>query len=102
MKLLTKELERKIPARYTQENNPDPVVHCKLFCPWNNWTWYVLEYDREEGLFFAYVVGFEKELGYVSLQELESIRHRSGLKIERDLYFTPAPLSHIKKKHGDN
>ena len=29
------------------------------------------------------------ELGYVSLQELESVELPFGLKIERDMYFTP-------------
>jgi len=29
------------------------------------------------------------ELGYVSLQELESVTLPFGLKIERDMYFTP-------------
>ena len=33
-------------------------------------------------------VGFP-ELGYVSLAELERLRGIMGLKVERDLYFTP-------------
>ncbi|MCL6481523.1 MAG: DUF2958 domain-containing protein [Firmicutes bacterium] len=38
----------------------------------------------------------ESELGYFSLDELESIRGPLGLKVERDLYWKPVPLSKVK------
>ena len=38
-------------------------------------------------LFFGYVVGFENELGYFVLSELESVSYH-GLRIERDVFFT--------------
>jgi len=98
MKLLTEELRKKIPPLYSQEENPDPIVHCKFFTPDSSWTWYVIEFDGED-TFFGYVVGFVPELGYFSLSELESIRGPLGLPVERDLYFEPKPLSEIKKQH---
>jgi len=98
MKLLNKELREIIPPLYSTEKDPDPIVRCKFFTPWSNWTWYVLEFDGED-TFFGYVVGFEAELGYFSLSELESITGPMGLKIERDLYFNPVNLSKIKKRH---
>lgn len=102
MKLLTKELEKRLPRRYSQEYNPNPIIHAKFFTPWGNWTWYMIEYDPEERTFFAYVVGFEAELGYVSLDELEDIEGPGGLRIERDRWFEPKPLSEIKKlEEGD-
>lgn len=97
MKLLTKEILKKLPKRYSQENNPDPIVICKFFTPWGNWSWYMIEYDPEERIFFAYVEGFENEMGYVSLDELEAIRGFGGLKVERDLWFTPCKLSEVRK-----
>lgn len=45
--------------------------------------------------FFGLVDGFEKELGYFSLSELESVKGPLGLKIERDLYFKPTTLKKI-------
>ncbi len=55
-------------------------------------------------LFFGFVVGFEAELGYFSLRELETakdgMRGLRAVPIERDLYFTPCRLSEIKKLHG--
>jgi|SRR5579872_1418529 len=97
MKLLTKELLKKIPKRYSQENNPDPMVWCRFFTPWANWDWYIIEYSPEDRVFLAYVVGFEAEIGYVSLDELESIVGFAGLKVERDRFFNPCKLSEVKK-----
>lgn len=95
MKLMTKELEKQIPRLYSQENaGKDAIVYVHYFHPLSNWDWYGIEYDREERLFFGYVKGFENEFGYFSLDELESVSVR-GLKIERDLYWTPKPLKEI-------
>ena len=96
MKLLTQEILKSIPPLRGQENESDPIVHVKFFTPWSNWTWYATEYDPEERLFFGWVVGFEKELGYFSLDELESVKGQFGLKIERDIHFKPTRLSVIK------
>lgn len=99
MKLLTKEIEARLPAIGSQEDNPDPMVQVKFFNPTGGGTWYGIEYDPENRLFFGYVTGLvEDELGYFSLDELENVKLRFGLGIERDLYFKPQPLSAIKAK----
>ncbi len=91
MKLLTKEIERKIPALYTQEGNGDDArVYVKFFTPDSNWTWYATEFDPETGTFFGLVDGFEKELGYFTLAELETAKGPMGLDIERDMYWDDA------------
>jgi len=100
MKLLTEEIRKKIPPLYSQENVKDPIVHVKFFTPWTNWTWYATEFDGKD-LFFGYVVGLEKELGYFSLSEMESIRGPVGLGIERDMHFVPKPLSEVMAEHGE-
>jgi Protein of unknown function (DUF2958) len=104
MKMMTKAVEARIPALYSQEKNPDPTIQVKFFTPWTNWTWYATEGQKQEDgdwLFFGYVVGQEKELGYFTLSELMSVRGPFGLKIERDMHFDPTPLSKIKAYHGD-
>jgi Protein of unknown function (DUF2958) len=98
MKLLTKELLKKLPPLYSQENAEDPLVICKFFYPDFSWTWYAIEFDGKD-TFFGYVTGFEGELGNFSLSELEEGRGSLGLPIERDLYFEPKPLSEVKKLH---
>lgn len=67
----------------------------KLFTPDGGGTWFLTEYDPKEGLLFGLCdlgLGFP-ELGYVSLDELESIRGRLGLRVEVDLYWGNKPLS---------
>ena len=56
----------------------------------------VIEYDGED-LCFGYVEGFENELGYFTLSELQANRGKLGCSIERDRYFTPCRLSALRK-----
>ena len=96
MKLLTKELEAKLPPLYSQDGKGyEAIALAKFFTPDSNWSWYVTEYDPVERVCFGLVEGFEKELGYFSLDELESLRGPLGLPIERDIYFTSVPLSSL-------
>ena len=96
MKLLTKEIRRKLPKLRGQEDKgSEAVAWVKFFTPWAGWTWWATEFDGED-TFFGLVEGFETELGYFSLKELEEIRGMWGLKIERDLYFKPKTLKEIK------
>lgn len=94
MMLLTKAIEKKLPALYSQEKTPleEQTVYAKFFTPDSSWTWYATEYDPIEKMFFGLVDGFEKELGYFSLEELQTTRGKLGLPIERDKYFDPQPL----------
>jgi hypothetical protein len=89
-------LAAQLPSLYTQEGVDDPTVHVKLFTPDSSWTWFVLEYSPTERLCFGLVDGHEQELGYFAVDELESVRGPLGLRIERDLYFTPCPLSQVR------
>jgi len=89
MKLMTKEIEGKLPKLYSQEKVSNPKIIVKFFHPLSSWNWYVTEGDRQEDgdiLFFGLVDGHEKELGYFTLRQLEEIKVK-GLGIERDLYF---------------
>jgi hypothetical protein len=94
MLLLPPEIEAGIPPPYSQEEVKDPMCVVKFFALGSNWTWYVIEYNPKDRICYGYVIGHEAELGYFSMDELESL----GALIERDIYFTPAPLSEIKKK----
>jgi hypothetical protein len=87
MKMLTKELRKKLPAL----GEGDGTAHVKFFTPWTNWTWYATEFDGED-MFFGLVDGHEKEIGYFTLSELEAVNGPFGLKIERDLYWTPVKV----------
>ena len=96
--LMPESVARTIPQLYATENETDPVAKVKWFTPDSSWTWYVTEYDPKERLCFGLVDGLERELGYFSLTEIENARGPCGLRVERDLYFSPKPLSELKQK----
>jgi len=89
MMLMTKEIQKKLPALYANDGKaPAEVrVFAKFFTPWTNWTWYATEYDPETRTFFGMVDGLEREFGYFTLDELQSIKGMFGLKIERDRFW---------------
>jgi hypothetical protein len=104
MKLLTKEIRKKLPPLYAQESKGGKaVVYLRLFTPDSSWTWHITEgspIKDESGKevdfhFFGLVNGHEKELGYVALSELQSVRGPLGLPIERDLHWQPKTLEEI-------
>ena len=92
---MTKEIQKKIPALYdTEVLGNKKIAYVKYFCPWNQWTWYGMEFDGKD-TFFGYVIGHEKEYGYFTLSELKSVKGFMGLGIERDLHFKPKPIKEI-------
>lgn len=97
MVLLTKEVESKLPALYSQEQNPDPLALVRFFDTFGDWSWYATEYDGKD-LFFGVVIGFERELGYFSLSEFEQVNRDAGCeRIKRDPDFKPTKLSAIHR-----
>lgn len=97
MELLPKELADRLPPISSQEElGEDAIAQVKFFTPWTNWTWYVSEYDPQERVCFGVVVGLERELGCFSLAELETVRGPAGLKIERDICWTPRPVKECR------
>jgi hypothetical protein len=98
MQLLTKEIRRKLPPIGSQDGKGGKaVVYVKFFTPDSNWTWFATEGQAEgdDFTFFGLVEGFEKELGYFSLAELQSARGPMGLPVERDLHWKPKTLKEI-------
>ena len=98
-KLLTQEIREKLPPLYANEAiGLAAQALVKFFTPDSNWTWYASEFDGQD-TFFGLVSGFEVELGYFMLSELESVRGPLGLPIERDLYFEPKTLQELMDMH---
>ena len=93
---LPPEVLARLPRLRATEGQADPVAQVKYFTPDSSWTWYALEFDPDEGLFFGQVQGFVEEFGPFTLAELRATRGPLGLPIERDLDFTPAPISRLR------
>ena len=75
----------------------DPMARIKLFNPTGTGTWYLTAYDPETRSAFGAAHVHEYELGYIDLAELVTFRGRFGLPIERDLHWTPRPLSQCQE-----
>lgn len=112
MKLITKALE-KVFSRYPiYSTDGKPAEEKKalavFFTPWGVNTWIVAEAEKQENgdyTFFGYVktdlTYGQWEWGYFTLSEMASIRGPWGLKIEREMYTTPAKytVAEIVSKH---
>jgi hypothetical protein len=100
--LFPDDVKATLPKLYSQEGNKDPTVYVKFFQPWGGWSWYATEGEQQDDQFicFGYVVGHEREWGYFSVTELESITGPMGLKIERDIHFKAQPASQISDIHS--
>lgn len=99
MKLLTKEILKRLPAiKETDELGDEAIAQVKFFTPWTSWTWYVTEFDPETKECFGLVQGQYEELGYFQLDELEKVIGPVGLKIERDLHWTPRPIRECRNE----
>ncbi len=92
--LMPKSIADKIPELGTTDNQRDRLIFTKFFVPLNTWYWYPFEYSKETGMFFGLACGFEKELGYWTLQELEE----NG--VLRDTTFEPIKWSELKLKEN--
>ena len=92
-KLITDEQSAQLLANGRQSldnDNFDPPPVVKLFTPDTGATWLLTEIDPDDhdhafGL-CDLGQGFP-ELGYVSLSEVQSVRGRLGLPVERDRHF---------------
>jgi hypothetical protein len=106
MKLLTKEIEKGLPALYATEevDTADKVLVAKFFDPCGRGTWYAVERDPASNNCFGYCVsplGPDcDEWGYFSLTELEGVRTRFGLGIERDTSWRPCKFSEMMAKRS--
>ena len=120
-------MKKRLPALYANEDKglkANALIH--FFSPGSNWDWYASEgsyvdangfydtdHEKVDFLFFGLVSGFEVELGYFSLSELEKLRFPLLIKegstqktlgvfqyqIERDLHWIPQSLEALLEKH---
>jgi len=109
MKLLPKEIREQLPELGAQDGKGGKaVVYCKLFTPDSGFTWWITEAgpikDSDGKVvdyhLFGLVQGQCRELGYVSLNELEELRGPMGLPVERDLWWKPKTLEEIAPEFG--
>lgn len=104
MKLMTKELEEAFGKQGETESKSEEETIVLTHYFTGSWDWWATEYNPETRIFFGLVKGFETELGYFSLDEMEAIscdvKPLGG--IERDLYWTHKSLAEVRQGIGQN
>ena len=96
MKLLTKPIRDKLISNHQKQDGTKTFrAELKLFNPTGMGTWYISELNPETNIAFGLCDLHEQEFGYVSLDELQSLKLPFGLGIERDLYFQPKDFQDI-------
>jgi len=109
MKLITKEIERKLKANQAMMDEADekgmdfsiadrqPVV--KLFNPVGAGTWFLFSMNKA-GHAFGYAKISDGEFGWVDTNVLQKVDVGFGLGIERDLHYTPLTFKEIAEMWG--
>lgn len=98
--LLDQTSRENLPPLYANEHlGLLAIALVKFFTPDSNWTWYASEFDGED-TFFGLVAGFDVELGYFLLSELQTVRGPLGLLVERDLHYEPKTIKELFEEHG--
>lgn len=100
MKLLTKEVIETL--KKNKAGGSDPLCAVHFFNPAGPGDWFAISLNEKTGIAFGYVSIFgdwNDELGDFSMQELIDFKGTFGLGIERDLGWSPTPLSEVKEKY---
>lgn len=90
-----------LPILHANENTrpQNVVIHMHLFL--GGCDWYLAAYHPLERIFYGYAIlnnDFDNaEWGYVALDELRTIRLRSGTKVDRDLNWRPRKASQVDR-----
>lgn len=112
--LITSEIKKaakKYPLYSQDGKQGDAKVIARLFTPYSNYTWYILELNAETGEAFGYVVGPEPEYGYICTNELQQCRQKVRFfgkiiemqAVERDVTIKPCQetLESLLKQHNE-
>ena len=90
----------KLPSSVAAYAEEDPLLLVKLFNPGGAGTWFIAGYDPETRLAFGVADIQEREVGDFDMAELVALRGRFGLPLERDLHWSPVPLSRVMEGWG--
>jgi hypothetical protein len=97
MELLPDELRSRLPPRYSQEADDEPIVYAHYFLPETASSWYVCEGEPEgeDYLFFGFVAFPDADFRSFLLSELQAQVGPLGQTVERDLTFTEGRLTDV-------
>lgn len=99
-------LPSNIPQLYATEkvDVKDKTIHARLFALGSAATWLIAECDPVERIAFGYADlyggGQDAEWGYVSIEELESLKFMGIPRVELDAHFTPKRFADCVRPDG--
>jgi hypothetical protein len=85
----------RLPSTAEARAAEDPMLVVKLFDPTGSASWYIAGYDPSTRNATGVAHLHEIEAGDFSMAELVALRGRFGLPLERDLYWSPTPMSEV-------
>ena len=85
--LLDKHINQMVKNFQEQDGSKSFKAVVKLFNPAGIGTWYLSELNPDTNIAFGLSCLHEKELGDVSLNEMQELKLPLGLSIEKDRYF---------------
>lgn len=75
----------------------EATAYVKFFNPIGDGTWYITELNPDTMIAFGLtVIHGQRELGYIDLNELKSVKLAFGMYIERDIHFSPKRLEECR------
>jgi hypothetical protein len=97
--LPTKTQLEKIPVLYATEHIPaeHKTIQCHFFL--NKCHWFIAEADHVDTMFGFCILNGDLEIaewGYVSFEDLKSIKIQGLLEVEYDCYWEPKPASEVE------
>ncbi len=98
---MTKELENILPKLYETENikTNNKILKVRYIAVNSNWEWYLVEYNKNTKIAFGYVIGYECEWGYFSLNEFDEL-NKDNLSIIRDESFKEIKFKELKDEES--
>ena len=89
----------KVPALYATEHIPveNKTIHCHFFL--GECHWFIVETDHADTMFGFCILNGDlamAEWGYVSLEDLKSIKVNGMIEVEYDCYWKPKPASDVE------
>ena len=97
------EVLTKLPALYTTERQDveNHLFLMRFYHPLSRSSWFAIEYDPEERLFFGWTDGDFQEWGYFSLLEMAFVNVQ-GVPIMWDVDFKATRFGELKPKEVEN
>jgi hypothetical protein len=102
--LLPQEVRDRIPQLGMMEGEDDPMVSAKIVNPTSGYHWYLIAMQQldQDAICYGYIVGWDEELTYFNLSDLDLHAAEVGEPNQLDSTFVPCWLSEVQAQERGN